>query len=269
MYKNFEVIDFHTHPYILMSENICAFKNEVYPGRSMSEDLDACYTDIFCGSVISKPLEGETQWDATARNNNTALKIKELYKDRYIPGYHIHPDFVKESCEEAERMYKMGITLIGELVPYSSNWREGGDNFSPKGLFEILDSVKNYNNMIVNFHSSNARYETVEKMIAGFPSITFVAAHPGQTADFLRHLEMMKKYENYYLDLSGTGIFRYGMIKSGISKVGDDRFIYGSDYPTCNPGMFISGVMYEDISDSSKEKILSGNARRILKLDKR
>ncbi len=266
MYKNFEVIDFHTHPYITIDENICAFKKDVYPGRNMTQDLDASYTDIFCGSVISKPQNGETQWEATARCNNVALKVKEQYKERYVPGYHIHPDYVKESCEEAERMYKMGITLIGELVPYSSNWSEGGDNFSPKGLFEILDSVKSYKNMVVNFHSSNAIYETVETMVKSYPDITFVAAHPGQAPAFKQHIEMMKKYDNYYLDLSGTGIFRYGMIKSGISQVGDERFIYGSDYPTCNPGMFLAGVLYEDISDESKEKILSKNAKRILKL---
>ena len=46
--------------------------------------------------------------------------------------------------------------------------------------------------------------------------------------------------------------------------VGSDRVLFGTDYPICNPGMYVQAVLGEHIPDEDKEKILFGNARRIL-----
>ena len=91
------------------------------------------------------------------------------------------------------------------------------------------------------------------------------AAHPGEYEDFMRHIDRMKYSENYYLDLSGYGIFRHGMLRHAIDVFGADRIIFGSDYPTCNPGMYIGGVLFDSlITDNDKEKIFSTNAKRLL-----
>ena len=52
------------------------------------------------------------------KNNDTALELKKVYGDFYIPGFHIHPAYQEESVSEIKRMDKLGIKLIGELVPY-------------------------------------------------------------------------------------------------------------------------------------------------------
>ena len=91
-----------------------------------------------------------------------------------------------------------------------------------------------------------------------------MAAHPGQKADFLLHLERLEKYENAYLDISGTGLFRYGMLREGIRRVGAEKFLFGTDYPITNPGMYVQAVYYEHISEGDREKIFCSNAERIL-----
>ena len=101
-------------------------------------------------------------------------------------------------------------------------------------------------------------------MIAQNPQVTFVAAHPGQREDFLKHLERLKKYENAYLDLSGTGLFRYGMLRYGIETVGASKFLFGTDYPIVNPGMYVEAVRFEHISEKDREMIFSENAKRLL-----
>ena len=80
-------------------------------------------------------------------------------------------------------------------------------------------------------------------------------------------LARMKMSENYYLDLSGYGIFRHGMLRRGIDEMGVERFLFGSDYPTCNPAMYIGGVA-EDFTLTAEEKqaVLYDNAARLLKL---
>ncbi|MBR5088983.1 MAG: amidohydrolase family protein, partial [Ruminiclostridium sp.] len=170
------------------------------------------------------------------------------------------PGFVSESVAEIERMSRNGVKLIGELVPYMHGWSD----YSCKGLHTILEAAEHYG-MIVSFHTMKDEQEEMTRMTEAHPKLVFVAAHPNEKEYFLLHLERLKKYDNFYLDLSGTGIFRYGLIAYGVNKVGSEKFIFGTDYPICNPGMYVQAVLNEPISDSDKENILFRNAERLLK----
>ena len=75
----------------------------------------------------------------------------------------------------------------------------------------------------------------------------------------------MKRYPNYYLDISGNGILRQGALRHIIDEVGVERILFGSDFPTCNAGMFVGGVLLDDLlTDCEKEMIFSKNAKRLL-----
>ena len=98
------------------------------------------------------------------------------------------------------------------------------------------------------------------------PAVTFVAAHPGEREYFLKHLQRLEKYENAYLDLSGTGLFRYGLVREGIRRAGAGKFLFGTDYPITNPGMYVHAVLGEHIGEEDRRLIFSGNAKRLLRL---
>ena len=256
----FEIIDFHTHPFLDSETNICAHKD--YCNMSADETINVFNklgVSKICGTVISsRNPENRNNWEKIKKNNDTALKLKKAYGDFYIPGFHIHPSYQEESVKEIERMAKIGVRLIGELVPYLDGWN---DYSSPE--FSDLLKEAGKHNMIVSFHSQGN--DEMDEMVKKHKDVLFVAAHPGEYNDFIRHIERMKMSENYYLDLSGYGMFRYGMLRRAIDCFGVDRIIFGSDYPTCNPGMYIGGVLFDNlISDSEKEKIFSLNAKKIL-----
>ena len=98
-------------------------------------------------------------------------------------------------------------------------------------------------------------------------NITIVLAHPGEKSDILCHIERMKANDNCYLDISGTGILRYGMLARLVKEVGAERILFGSDYPTCNPIPYLYAVINDEyISDSDKALILAGNAKRLLNI---
>lgn len=259
---NFEIIDFHTHPFLTEENNIC--KHQEYCHLDVDKTLEVFkYLGVsrICGSVIVGDMgKYASYWDRIKHNNDTALALRERYGDFYLPGFHVHPDHVDESIAEIHRMHGEGVRLIGELVPYCDGWKD----YSCEGFSAILDEAEKYG-MIVNFHSSGD--DEMDAMVKAHPNVTFVAAHPGEYAPLMRHIERMKMSENYYLDLSGTGIFRYGAVRHLIDEVGVDRLLYGSDYPTCAPGMFLGGILFDDtLTDTEKEKILSGNAKRLLGL---
>lgn len=260
---SFEIIDFHTHPFLDREHNICAHAD--YCGMSAEntkEVFDHLKISRICGSVICAARAGDPSWEKIRENNDQALKLKQMYGDFYIPGFHVHAGYVEESIAEIERMHEMGVRLIGELVPYHDGW--GEKSYDCGELSEILDAAEKYD-MIVSFHSQNE--DGMDRMVKSHPNIRFVAAHPGEYGAFMRHIERCRMSDNYYLDLSGTGLFRYGMLRRAIDDMGVDHILFGSDFPTCNPAMFLGAVLMDPlITDSEREKVLSGNAKALLGL---
>ena len=263
-YKDFEIIDFHTHPFKNADQNICAHK-ECF---EMSADLtkktfDDLGVSKICGSVLAvQPVRAtfENAWAMRKYCNDLAGELKEYYGDFYVPGFHIHPDYIDESLAEMERMDKLGIKLIGELCPYLCDWKD----YSCEGFSVLLDEAER-RNMIVSFHSMGE--DEMDAMVKAHPGVKFVAAHPGEYRNVVRHFERAKFSDNYYIDLSGYGIFRHGMLRHAIDELGIDKILFGSDFSTCNPAMYIGGVLLDDlITDEEKEKIFSANAKKLLKL---
>lgn len=261
---SFEIIDIHTHPWVRPEDNICGYRQlmDGDPFATYKNDLTRAGISRAAGMVIPIGMNKtpEEQLCQLRLSNDYALTVWEALGDFYIPGMSIHPAFVRESCEEIERMYKAGVRLVGELVPYFCSWGQIG--FVHEGMDEILDVIEDYG-MVVNFHSTNAR-EDEYAMVKAHPGITFVGAHPGEKTAYMRHLAWMEEMPNYYLDLSGTGLFRHAMLTYGVGRVGAERFLFGSDYPTCSPGMNVGGVEYTDISEADKDLIFYGNACRLL-----
>jgi len=256
---DFDIIDFHIHPFYNSRNNVCFYKDTVHNISDIREDIKRAGISKVCGSVIRR-LKVNT-FDEVAELNNEALYIRENIKGLYIPGIHIHPDFVEQSCNEIKRMYENGVNLVGELVPYFMGWQDYYDN----NLHQIYECIDKFN-MVVSVHTQSE--QSLEEAVKLFPNINFVAAHPGDKDSFLRHIERIKKYDNYYIDLSGTGIFRYGLISYGVKQVGSERFLFGTDYPICNPYMYINAVLYEKLSDGDYENIFSKNAMRLLNISK-
>ncbi len=261
---SFEIIDFHTHPFTEDKTNICAYREigEMTPDTTRQTFRDLGVSKI-CGSVICFNRGAyANSWEKVLVNNDKALRLRDYYGDFYVPGFHVHPAYVEESIEEIHRMHRAGVRLIGELVPYIDEW--GELDYDCAGLSAILDEAGKYH-MIVNTHSGNE--DATDRMVESHPDVVFVGAHPGESDRVNRHLERMKRNDNYYTDLSGHGLFRHGMLRYMIDRCGADRLLFGSDYPTCNPAMFIGGVLLDPLlTDTEKEKIFSLNAKRLLLL---
>ncbi len=259
-----KVIDFHTHPYLSRDEFMCFYPECFEPSpEQLRADVVRAGISHICGSVLikSRPYTAGEGFAYIRECNDKALELKERLGDFYTPGFHIHPHFVDESVAEIERMAKKGVRLIGELVPYMHGWSD----YSDKRLHTILEAAEQYG-MTVSFHTMKDEQKEMTEMSAAHPKLNFVAAHPNERELFLLHLERLRKFDNFYLDLSGTGIFRYGLIAYGVNRAGSEKFIFGTDYPICNPRMYCQAVLQEPITDADRENILYRNAAALLRL---
>lgn len=258
-----KIIDFHTHPYLSGEEFLNFYPECFSPSpEQMRDDIRKAGIDHIVGCVLNKRSYTDAEGFSYIREcNDKALELKKILGDFYTPGFHVHPYFVNESIAEIERMNKHGVKLIGELVPYMHGWHD----YSDKGLHTILEAAEQYG-MTVSFHTMKDEQKEMTQMIEAHPKLNFVAAHPNEKEYFFLHLERLKKYDNFWLDLSGTGIFRYGLTAYGVNKAGSEKLVFGTDYPICNPRMYVQAIMQEPVSDTDRENIFFRNAERLLHL---
>ena len=102
----------------------------------------------------------------------------------------------------------------------------------------------------------------MDAMAKAHPGCVVVFAHPGDGEPVERHIRRLQKSENFYLDLSGTGLFRHGVLRALIDRVGVEKILFGTDYPICNPYMYVGGVGLDPLlTRQEKEAIFGTNAR--------
>lgn len=262
----FEIIDFHTHPFLRGEDNICRYRGHLdMTTGGIPGDLRAAGISKFCGSVIRQREDvaralgvapGDlSDWDVVHGCNQDMLAVWEDLGEVYIPGMMVHPDYVAQSLNEMEALYAKGVRLVGELVPYSHGW----EDYSCPGFSRILDAAQDLG-MAVSIHSMDD--DQMDAMADAHRGCRIVFAHPGEAEKVRRHMARLKKSENFYLDLSGTGLFRHGVLRALLDEVGVEKVLFGSDYPVCNPYMFVGGVGLDpSVSKAEKAAVFAGNAR--------
>lgn len=247
--------DFHTHPYIHAADSIKRYKDLIADDfAAQKEQLFKIGIRRIAGSVL---LPAETEKARMEGENRAMYALYDAHPDFYVPGLRINPLFPAESLAAVEEAAKKGVRLIGELTPYiTGKWKY-------TDCADIFDLCQE-KGMVISCHPTEN--EDMTAVCRMFPRLTFVFAHPGEQETVEMHIERMKACENAYLDLSGTGIFRLGVIRHLIDKVGAERILFGSDFPICNPGVYTGGILYETLTEEELTLIAHKNAERLLGL---
>lgn len=160
--------------------------------------------------------------------NRCILHLHKLFhlKRILIPGIHIHPEYPEKLATEIENYSKKGVRLAGELVPYLIGYCS---TYLMEGYYELFDLCMQ-NNMVISIHKP-FNIDECGGLAKRFKGLTIVVAHPGYNEDYLNILEAIKKYDNLFLDLSGTGIAAYGMLRHGINIIGANKILFDTDFP--------------------------------------
>ena len=252
-----ELFDFHLHPFLDTINSIARYGHPAdwkeFLGNLKRHGITQC-----AGSVIHK-IDG-SDFGEIRKMNDEALRLRDLAPAGfYHPGVHIHPNFPDESCKELDRVHAEGVRLIGELVPYLMGYTE----YSCDALAPVWKHAAELS-MVVSIHTGAIADMTA--FATANPTLNIVIAHPGEHPNYMEKLELCKRCPNVYLDLCGTGLFRNWMLEYGVGLIGAERFLFATDYPTCNIGMQIGALQFAEITAEQRSLICSGNAKRLLKL---
>ena len=259
--EDFEIIDAHIHPFDTLSQRIGAYS----VGSSMADfDAEMCRAgvDMYAGSVIEKGDPDDFNW--ILHLNRTALRMRDRYP-HYIPGIHVHGKFVEESCAELHKMKDNGVKLVGELVPYIL----GTGSFNTAGMLAIFKEMAKLG-MVANLHSVSR--EEADFLAENVPELTIIFAHPGEPFSTnnwgaRERMKFVSEHDNMYMDISGTGLFRWNFLRYFVDLYGAEKIIFGSDMPTCSVGMNVYGTLCENLTREELQLILAGNFRRIMDMN--
>ena len=254
---NYEIIDAHIHPAVsIEGSDFTSFKFSTPPEKLFSTLKRAGITQA-AGSVVRR-FTDKPQWEELHQLNLAALELHRQYPDFYIPGIHIHPDYIQESLAEIETMNKCGVKLVGELVAYMMGYK----SYSIPALNDVWSLIQELD-MTVSIHGFP---EDVDNLLKNFPDLKLILAHPtSNNAEYNERLELVAKYPNAALDISGSGPNTWNMLRHGIRKAGINKLIFGTDFPLRNPGMYVAGVCFEELTDAERQAIFADNFKRLLK----
>lgn len=192
----------------------------------------------------------------------------ELRASQGAKGIKMHPGMFSHFPDDEElfpayaKCEELGLPILAD----SGAWP------TPHMLIEFPSPV------VLPGSDSGPQYAEPEKwskVAENFPKLKIIMAHFG-SAWWDERVEMAQKYANIYFDTSQgfnapdripysphRGLAEADCVRI-FRKVGIERILFGTDFPALAPQPQLEQLLRLALSDDEKQKILAGNARRII-----
>ncbi len=199
--------------------------------------------------------------NAPDEGNRIIANIIKKHPHRFLGFAVINPRWYKESVEEVIKA-KEELGMVGlKFHPAACHYRPDLPLMDP-----VMDKTIEIGFPML-FHCGADEYSNphnLGNLAARFPEAKMIMAHMGEEAWF-EAIAIAGKYHNIILDTTGSQNW-YRILNYALDMVGEDRIVFGMDFPAYNPGPEISKVRDADIAEAQKKKIMGENAVRILRL---
>lgn len=215
-------------------------------------------TGVQKGIINSQRSYGAKPEDFIAGNRETA-RFAEKSGNRFIGACIVNPLYIEESLREIEFCHdQLGFVWVGELCNYMVPYLYTIPEF--KMLVEHTVKL----NMVLALHTEHGEMEYIAQ---NFPQATIAFAHFGddhEYQDIFKRIDMVAKNPNFYLDTSGYGHDRVGVLEYAVKTIGTDRILFGSDFSINDPGTVIARINNAFITEEQKQKIFAANLQVLL-----
>jgi predicted TIM-barrel fold metal-dependent hydrolase len=194
--------------------------------------------------------------------NRQLLEAINKYPDRVNGLLTCNPNFPEDIDEQFNSYYQVrqftGVKIHNDLHSYPVN----GEN-----CLKIFEKVRLYGGYVLAHtweSSQNDSINMCEEVIRNYPDMAFILGHAGGLADGIsKSIKVVNTYENAYLDTSGFE-FSNTWIEEIAAKADVTKILFSSDCPFHDLRGGISRVLFADLDDDVKMRMLSGNYRELL-----
>ncbi|MCL2209337.1 MAG: amidohydrolase family protein [Treponema sp.] len=277
-------IDFHVHvtppdisanwkKYAEKEPYFSVISNNKYNKFAAAEDvidmLDACGFDkaVVFGFAF-------TDMGLCRYVNDYVIENAKKYSER-LTGFAVVPPSSADVKKEIERCLSAGLAGTGELFPAGQNI-----NIDNQKEMSALAGVCKEANIPLLLHANEAvghsysgktdvSLKQLETFIVNNPDVNIVLAHWGGGLFFYETMtEVRESFRNVYYDTAITPfLYDAGVYRAARALNLCDKILFGSDFPILPPSRYINAINEESgFTDDEIEKILGGNALRLLKM---
>jgi predicted TIM-barrel fold metal-dependent hydrolase len=275
-------IDVHVHPstkeYMVDTMGEYGHQHEEYfkveiPVRT-DQQFVAEYRDLDLKAVVFA-FDTETRTGRPATSNDYVARLCRDNPDTFTGFCSVDPWKRELAVDEVERSVTE-LGLIGlKLHPGFQGFYPNQRDFYPlwEKCQELGIAVLFHSGFMaagagrpggMGFYLDHVRPIYLDFVAADFPELTIIMAHPSWPwQDEAIAIALHK--QNVFMDLSGW-LPRYfpEQLKYEINRRLQDKVMFGSDYPFVAPDRWITGIDDIELRPGIREKILYGNALRIL-----
>lgn len=193
--------------------------------------------------------------------------LSEIEKHKEFIGFMtLHQDMNKEDMEkEVAWAIEKGFKGI-KLHPDFQKFKIDDEN-----VFKIYEVAEG--KLPILFHTGDKRYDysSPERLVSvanKFPDLKVIGAHFGGYSCWdVIDVYKKAKYNNVFFDTSSSLFFlSKERAKQMIYEFGVDKFFFGTDYPMWDAKEELKRFMDLDLTDEEREKILSLNIKKLLKI---
>ncbi len=274
------IIDFHTHifpPWLIKKRSEVAACDPLFAELYSNPKARLTSAEELIAEMdqegITRSVVLNFAWNSHElchTTNDYILESIARYPDRLIGFGTIKMERPEISIKEIERCIKGGIRGIGEVRP-SRDLFENIKTIEPV----ILTLIENH--LILLTHTSeplghlypgkgDITPDLIIDLINTFPDLTMVCAHWGGGLPFYALMpEINKALKHVYFDCAASPFLYSPQVYQQVSSIiGSDKVLFGSDYPLLHPGRLLKEIMNSQMNEKQIEKILSGNAVKLL-----
>lgn len=276
------IIDFHTHifsPAVKANRGRYLEKDAAFAAMYSADKAKIATAEDLINSMDRDEVDISVivnySWTTHAycvETNDYILEAVARYPRRLIGFCAVSSLTSDISIKEIERCAGAGAKGIGELRPDLL-----GVDFNQKDVIKPFADLARKHSLIVLTHSSEpvghqypgkgtATPALLYSFISQLADVPVVCAHWGGGLPFYTLMpEVRTSLENVYYDTAASPFLYRPEIYNLMSQLtGNDRILFGSDFPVMSQKRVISEIIESELSALDKEEILSSNARRLL-----
>ncbi|HUV51155.1 MAG TPA: amidohydrolase family protein [Anaerolineae bacterium] len=278
------IIDFHTH---IFPKEIRENREKYFPSEPGFELLYGRHGSKLVGAgelIDSMDSHGVDRsvifgfpWknsDTFKKHNDYIIKSTKRYPGR-LTGFCCIDIFSREAVAEIMRCCESGLSGVGELALYESGIDEESINRLEPVMGICLDK-----NLPVLIHTNEPvghqypgktpnTFRQIYRLITKFPENKIVLAHWGGGIFFFNLLkkEVKKSFNNIYFDTAASPfLYDAKIYRIAINILGQDRIIFGSDFPLLTPAKYFKEFDQAGLTKSEIDSICGKNTARLLGL---
>lgn len=197
----------------------------------------------------------------TKREIDWLVSLCESRNDMFFYAWY-QPRQHKELMEQIDELKKHPLFLGVKIHP-----REDHAHLDNGSYDEFIDYAA-ANDIAVLCHTWDDepmnRPVSFERMLKKYPKLKVILGHMGGTrAGCLDSLRLAREYENVFCDINGS-LYSELWIEELVKLAPEHKFIFSTDQTFNDPRPILGRVLFSNIPDSLKEKILCENMENIV-----